>query len=40
MVFLLVSSMLMALAVIRLVFGNRAMFIFSREERALRAAEA
>jgi hypothetical protein len=40
MVFLLVSSMQMALAVIRLVFGNRAMFVFSREERALRAAEA
>jgi hypothetical protein len=31
---------LMALAVIRLVFGNRAMFVFSREERALRAAVA
>ena len=40
MVFLLVSSVLMELAVIRLVFGNRAMFVFSREERALRAAEA
>jgi SSS family solute:Na+ symporter len=40
MVFLLVSSMLMALAVNRLVFGNRAILIISREERAFRAAEA
>ena len=30
----------MALAVNRLVFGNRAIFIFSREGRAQRAAEA
>jgi hypothetical protein len=30
MVFLLVSSVLMALAVIRLVLGNRALFVFSR----------
>ena len=40
MVFVLVSSVPMALAVNRLVFGNRAIFIFSREGRALRAAEA
>jgi hypothetical protein len=40
MVFLLVSSVLMALAVNRLVVGNRAIFMFSREERASRAAKA
>jgi SSS family solute:Na+ symporter len=40
MVFVLVSSVLMALAVNRVVFGNRAIFIFSREGRAVRAAEA
>jgi SSS family solute:Na+ symporter len=40
MVFVLVSSVLMALAVNRLVFGNRAIFILSKEGRALRAAEA
>ena len=40
MVLVLVSSVLMALAVNRLVFGNRAIFIFSREGRAVRAAEA
>jgi hypothetical protein len=40
MVFLLISSVLLALAYNRLVFGNRAIFMFSREERALRAAEA
>jgi len=40
MVFLLISSVLLALAVNRLVVGNRAMFLFSREESALRAAEA
>jgi hypothetical protein len=40
MVFLLISSVLLALAVNRLVFGSRAIFMFSREERALRAAEA
>ena len=34
MVFVLVNSVLMALAVNRLVFGNRAIFMFSREERA------
>ena len=39
MVFVLVSSVLMALAVNRLVFGNRAIFILSKEGRALRAAE-
>jgi len=39
MVFVLVSSVLMALAVNRLVFDNRAIFMFSREGRALRAAE-
>jgi solute:Na+ symporter, SSS family len=40
MVFVLVSSVLMALADNHLVLGNRAIFIFSREGRALRAAEA
>lgn len=40
MVFVLVSSVLVALAVNRLVFGNRAIFILSKEGRALRAAEA
>jgi hypothetical protein len=40
MVFLLISSVLLALAVNRLVFGNRAIFMFSREERASRAAKA
>jgi len=40
MVFLLISSVLLALAYTRLVFGNRAILMFSREERALRAAEA
>ena len=39
MVFVLVNSVLMALAVNRLVFDNRAIFMFSREGRALRAAE-
>ncbi|MFN5127942.1 MAG: SLC5 family protein [Sphingomonadaceae bacterium] len=40
MVFVLVSSVLVALAVNRLIFGNRAIFIFSKEGRAMRAAEA
>ncbi len=40
MVFVLVSSVLIALAVNRLVFGNRTIFILSKEGRALRAAEA
>jgi SSS family solute:Na+ symporter len=40
MVFVLVSSVRMALAVNRLVFGHRAIFILSKEGRALRAAEA
>jgi len=40
MVFLLISSVLIALVVIRLVFGSRAIFMFSREERASRAAKA
>ncbi|MBJ7388006.1 MAG: SLC5 family protein [Sphingomonadaceae bacterium] len=40
MVFVLVSSVLVALAVNRLIFGNRAIFILSKEGRAMRAAEA
>jgi SSS family solute:Na+ symporter len=40
MVFVLVSSVLVALAVNRLIFGNRAIFILSKEGRAVRAAEA
>jgi hypothetical protein len=40
MVFLLVSSARTALAVNHLVFGNRAIFRFSREGRASRAAKA
>jgi len=40
MVFLLISSVLLALAVNRLVFGSRSIFMFLREERASRAAEA
>jgi SSS family solute:Na+ symporter len=40
MVLVLVSSVLVALAVNRLIFGNRAIFILSKEGRAVRAAEA
>lgn len=40
MVVVLVTSVLVALAVNRIIFGNRAVFIFSREGRALRAAAA
>jgi hypothetical protein len=39
-VFVLVNLVLVALAVNHLVFGNRAIFILSKEGRALRAAEA
>jgi solute:Na+ symporter, SSS family len=39
MVIVLVTSVMVALAVNRLVFGNRAVFIFTDEGRALRAAE-
>jgi SSS family solute:Na+ symporter len=40
MVFVLVTSVMVALAVNRMIFGNHAIFIFSREGRALRAARA
>ncbi|WP_295496140.1 hypothetical protein [Sphingorhabdus sp. EL138] len=40
MVFVLVKWVLMGFAVNHVVFGNRAIFIFSREGRAQRAAEA
>jgi solute:Na+ symporter, SSS family len=40
MVIVLVTSVLVALAVNRLVFGNHATFIFTAKGRALRAAEA
>jgi solute:Na+ symporter, SSS family len=40
MVVVLVTSVLFALAVNRVIFGNRAIFILSKEGRALRAAVA
>lgn len=40
MVIVLVTSVMMSLAVNRAIFGNRAIFIFSKEGRALRAAVA
>jgi solute:Na+ symporter, SSS family len=40
MVIVLVTSVIVALAVNRFVFGNRATFIFTEQGRALRAAEA
>ena len=40
MVIVLVTSVMMSLAVNRIIFGNRATFIFSKEGRAARAAAA